>query len=255
MKVLALYSIKGGVGKTSSAVNLAFIAAQQGFRTLLWDLDSQGASSFYFRIKPKIKSSSKELIVGKRELDELIKRTDFDNLDLLPSDFSCRNIDLVLDNKKKPTQQLKKQLKLLVDDYDFVILDCPPTLSLLSEAIFVAADAVITPIVPSTLSLRTLEQLKKFVKDNELKKLLLMPFFAMVDRRKNLHKTTIENSKANSVDFLHAMIPYASDIERMGVERKPLPAYVKKSLATTAYYLLWQEILEHLQKDTAIFKY
>uniref|UniRef100_UPI00211B593E ParA family protein n=1 Tax=Crenothrix polyspora TaxID=360316 RepID=UPI00211B593E len=65
MKVLALYSIKGGVGKTSSAVNLAFNAAQAGYRTLVWDLDPQGASSYYFRIKPKIKGGSKKLIAGK----------------------------------------------------------------------------------------------------------------------------------------------------------------------------------------------
>lgn len=100
MKVLALYSIKGGVGKTSSAVNLAFIAARNGYRTLLWDLDPQGASSYYFRIKPRIKGGSKGLIAGKRELDDLIKGTDFEGLDLLPSDFSFRNLDLVLDTKK-----------------------------------------------------------------------------------------------------------------------------------------------------------
>jgi len=87
MKVLALYSIKGGVGKTSSAVNLAYTAANNGFKTLVWDLDPQGASSFYFRIKPKIKGGGKDLIDGKRELDGLIKGTDFNNLDLLPSDF------------------------------------------------------------------------------------------------------------------------------------------------------------------------
>jgi len=108
MKIVALYSIKGGVGKTSSAVNLAFISACKGYRTLVWDLDPQGASSYYFRIKPKIKGGSKDLIAGKRELDGLIKGTDFENLDLLPSDFSFRNLDLVLDAKKKPTQQLKK---------------------------------------------------------------------------------------------------------------------------------------------------
>ena len=116
MKIVALYSIKGGVGKTSSAVNLAFISAYQGYRTLVWDLDPQGASSYYFRIKPKVKGGSKDLIAGKRELDGLIKGTDFENLDLLPSDFSFRNLDLVLDARKKPTQQLKKLLKPLAEE-------------------------------------------------------------------------------------------------------------------------------------------
>ena len=73
--------------------------------------DIEGASSYYFRIKPKVKGGSKDLIAGKRELDGLIKGTDFENLDLLPADFSFRNLDLILDAKKKPTQQLKNCLR------------------------------------------------------------------------------------------------------------------------------------------------
>jgi chromosome partitioning protein len=184
MKIVALYSIKGGVGKTSSAVNLAFISADQGYRTLVWDLDPQGASSYYFRIKPKVKGGSKDLIAGKRELDGLIKGTDFENLDLLPADFSFRNLDLVLDAKKKPTQQLKKLLKPLAEEYDFIFLDCPPNISLLSEAVFETSDILLSPIIPTTLSLRTLEQLERFIEDNKLHNLELIPFFSMVDRRK-----------------------------------------------------------------------
>lgn len=246
MKVLALYSIKGGVGKTSSAVNLAFIAARSGFRTLVWDLDPQGASSFYFRVKPKIKGGGKDLIAGKRELDGLIKGTDFDNLDLLPSDFSFRNLDLVLDDKKNPTRQLKKRLKPLAEEYDFIFLDCPPNISLLSEAVFAAADVLLSPVIPTTLSLRTLEQLKKFIKDNELEKLTLMPFFSMADRRKKMHRDIMEHLKDSHADILAAAIPYASDIEQMGLERMPLPAYIKKSPSTLAYQNLWQEILTRL---------
>lgn len=110
MKIVALYSIKGGVGKTSSAVNLAYISACKGYRTLVWDLDPQGASSFYFRVKPKVKGGSKDLIAGKRELEGLIKGTDFKNLDLLPADFSFRNLDLVLDAKKNQLSNLKNYL-------------------------------------------------------------------------------------------------------------------------------------------------
>lgn len=175
MKVIAAYSIKGGVGKTSTAVNLAYLAAQSGYRTLVWDLDPQGASSYYFRVKPKIKGGSKELIAGERELDGLIKATDFENLDLLPADFSFRNLDLVLDTRKKPTQRLKKLLQPLSDSYDFIFLDCPPNISLLSEAIFETSDILLSPIIPTTLSLRTLEQLKTFIKENKLKDLKLIP--------------------------------------------------------------------------------
>jgi cellulose biosynthesis protein BcsQ len=132
MKIIASYNIKGGVSKTSTSVNLAYIAAQQGYKTLVWDLDPQGASSYYFRVKPKVKGGSKQLIAGDRDLDGLIKATDFDNLDLLPADFSFRNLDLVLDERKKPTQRLKnssarwlKNMTLLFSTARRIYLYCP----------------------------------------------------------------------------------------------------------------------------------
>ncbi len=243
MKIVALYSIKGGVGKTSSAVNLAYISASKGYRTLVWDLDPQGASSYYFRIKPKIKGGSKDLIAGKRDLEGLIKGTDFENLDLLPADFSFRNLDLVLDTKKKPTSQIRKLLKPLAEDYDFIFLDCPPNISLLSEAVFAATDILLTPIIPTTLSLRTLEQLKAFIAEHELDNLALIPFFSMADRRKKLHKDIMESLVKSYPEILSTAIPYASDIERMGLERQPLGGFMNKSRSMDAYHELWQEVM------------
>ena len=223
---------------------MSYIAAQSGYKTLIWDLDPQGASSYYFRVKPKVKGGSKALIAGKRELDGLIKATDFENLDLLPADFSFRNLDLVLDAQKKPTQRLKKLLAPLTKEYDFIILDCPPNISLLSEAVFEASDILLSPIIPTTLSLRTLEQLKKYIKDNKLKHIQLIPFFSMADRRKKMHREIMETLVEKHPDILGAAIPYASDIERMGWERMPLGGYVKKGRSIEAYQALWQEILQ-----------
>ena len=136
MKILASYNIKGGVGKTAAAVNLSWLSARSGNRTLVWDLDPQGAATFYFRIKPKVKGGGRGLVSGRRELDDLIKATDFDNLDLLPADFSYRSLDLLLDQEKKPTRRLRKILKPLAQHYDVLLLDCPPSISLVSEAVF-----------------------------------------------------------------------------------------------------------------------
>lgn len=249
MKIIATYNIKGGVGKTATTVNLAFLAAASGYKTLVWDLDPQGASSYYFRIKPKVKGGSKELIAGKRDLDSLIKGTDFDNLHLLPADFSFRNLDLVLDAGKKPAQRLEKLLKPLADEYDFIFLDCPPSISLLTEAVFAAADVLLSPIIPTTLSLRSLEQLKSFIKDSRLKKLKLVPFFSMVDKRKKMHLNLMATMLEQYPEILSPVIPYASEIEKMGIKRMPLPAYFNKGVVIEAYHQLWQALLLQLQKS------
>src|SRR6516165_6417660 len=108
--VLAVYSVKGGVGKTSAAVNLAYLAAIGGANTLLWDLDPQGASTYLCRIRPKVKGGAARLIRGKRHIGGLIKGTDFERLDLLPADFSYPHMDLALDGAKRPTRRLARVL-------------------------------------------------------------------------------------------------------------------------------------------------
>ncbi len=246
MSVLAIYNIKGGVGKTTAAVNLAFLAAREGSRTLVWDLDPQGAASYYFRIKPKIKGGTKGLVRGKRDLDDLIKGTDYDQLDLLPADFSYRHMDLVLDSGKKPTRNLSKRLQPLAQDYDYVFLDCPPSISLVSENVFEAAQALLIPIIPTTLSLRTLNQLIDFVAEKKLRNIELLPFFSMVDKRKKLHREITAMLPQHQPGVLDASIPYASDVEQMGIQRAALGSFAARSPSAHAYDALWQEIKQRL---------
>ncbi|WP_419661135.1 putative cobyrinic acid ac-diamide synthase [Desulfosarcina variabilis str. Montpellier] len=94
MKSIALYSIKGGVGKTAACVNLAHLAARKRGPTLLCDLDPQGASTFYYRIQPKRKYNSRKFLKGGKKIDKAIRGTDFENLDLLPADLSYSNLDI-----------------------------------------------------------------------------------------------------------------------------------------------------------------
>jgi chromosome partitioning protein len=251
VKILATYNIKGGVGKTASAVNLAWMAARDGIPTLVWDLDPQAAATFYFRVKPKVRGGGKGLLRGKHDLDELIKGTDFANLDLLPADFSYRNLDLLLDEKKKPTRQLHKLLKPLAAEYGCVILDCPPSISLVSEAVFQAVDALLVPVIPTPLSLRTLQQLVKFRADQGLDKLHILPFFSMVDRRRKLHQEIIADLPREYPHMLVSEIPYASDIERMGVHRAPLACYAGNSRAVQAYVALWLEVRARIEGRVA----
>ncbi|MBV2095450.1 MAG: AAA family ATPase, partial [Candidatus Thiodiazotropha sp. (ex Codakia orbicularis)] len=215
MHIIGVYNIKGGVGKTATAVNLSYLAARQGYRTLIWDLDPQAAATFYFRIQPKVKKS-KKLLAGKIDLDDVVKATDFDNLDMLPADFSYRNMDLRLEDAKKPTKQLLKLLRPLSRAYDYVFLDCPPSISLVSENIFRAAEGLLLPLIPTTLSLRTYQQLLDFLQGHRITGLELMPFFSMVDRRKRMHLDIMQNFPDAHGELLKAQIPYASDVEKMG---------------------------------------
>jgi chromosome partitioning protein len=238
-RVLATYNIKGGVGKTSAAVNLAYLAARDGARTLLWDLDPQGASTYLFRIKPKVKGGGRKLVRGKSDVDTLIKGTDHERLDLLPADFSYRHMDLALDGSKRPTKRLAEVLAPLDGDYDYVFLDCPPSISLVSESVFEAADALLVPLIPATLSSRTYDQLREVVGDGTD----VLAFFSMVDRRKRLHREVMELLGDST---LATAIPAAADVERMGQHRTVIAEFAPRSGAARAYEALWHEVRERL---------
>jgi chromosome partitioning protein len=242
VKVLATYNIKGGVGKTATAVNLAYLAAREGAPTLVWDLDPQGAASFYFRIKPKIQGGGKRLVSGKRDLEDCIRGTDYPDLDLIPADFSYRNMDLFLEQAKKPERRLRELLEPLAGAYEYVFLDCAPSISLVSENVFHAADAVLVPTIPTPLSLRTFRQIRKFLAARELLSVRLLPFFAMADRRKQLHRDILDHPPDYLAGLLPTAIPYTSEVERMGLFRAPLGSFAGRSWAAQCYEHLWSDV-------------
>jgi chromosome partitioning protein len=244
-RVLATYNIKGGVGKTSAAVNLAYLAARDGFRTLLWDLDPQGASTYLFRVRPRVKGGARKLVRGKSDVDALIKGTDHDGLDLLPADFSYRHMDLALDATKRPTSRLARVLAPLAGEYDYVFLDCPPSISLVSESVFEAADALLVPLIPATLSSRTFEQLQELV-DGQVGGPRVLAFFSMVDARKRLHRDVMERLAGERPEVLRTAIPSAADVERMGVHRTVIAQFAPRSRAAAAYEELWREVRDRV---------
>jgi len=240
--------MKGGVGKTASAVNIAYWAAKSGLRTLLLDLDPQGASSFYFRVK-----SSPQKDWGSRffkaygQILKQIKASDFDKLDIIPAHLSFRHFDVLLQQLSKRQNRLRQALKGLKKEYDLIILDCPPTISKLAENIFNAADLVLVPVIPTTLSERTFDQLTRFFKQEDYNRKKLIPFFTMVDARKQLHKQTAISMRKRYKRFLRNAIPFSTDVEKMGKYRAPIDIFARGSMANKAYLALWKEIQQEVQ--------
>ena len=250
MKVVATYSIKGGVGKTSAAVNIGALAARAGWRTLLWDLDPQGAATFLLRIKPKVKGGGRKLVQGRRDAEDALRGTDVEGLDLLPADFSYRHLDLVLDREKRPAEGIARVLEPLAGDYDLAILDCAPSISLVSESVFAAADVLLVPLVPSTLSVRTLEQLRDFLSRQDGARLpQVLAFLSMVDRRKRLHRDLMASLPQAFPGRASAAIPSASSVELMGLSRAALVETRPRDRAAVAYAQLWDELAVALGHD------
>jgi chromosome partitioning protein len=246
MHTLAVWTIKGGVGKTAASVNLAHAAATSGVRTLLWDLDPQGATSFYLRALPRLPGGVEAILDRSLDLLQFVQPSEFDNLFLLPADFSYRHLDLALEEGGKPRKMLGKRLRPLASEFDVVLLDCPPSVSLVSESVLRAADALIVPVIPTTLSMRTLDQVRAFVAGAGKHQPRLLPFLSMVDRRKRIHLDTCELCLADD-EFLRTTIPSASVVERMGVTRAPVAATLPSQPAARAFAALWREIADRLR--------
>ena len=242
MKIIACYSNKGGVGKTATSVNLAYASAKQGRKTLLCDLDPQGASGFYFRVKPSKRLKNKAFFKDVDRFTGAIRASDYDGLDLLPANLTYRDFDIFLSRMRNSRSRLKKALREVDSDYEVILLDCPPNISLLSENVFKASDRIVVPVIPTTLSVRTLEQLFAFFDENGYQRRKLLPFFSMVQKSKKLHRETMTTLRKNYKNLLDDHIPFSTDIERMGIHRAPVLTYAGRDSAAKGYARIWRDI-------------
>lgn len=242
MTTLALYSNKGGVGKTTATVNLAYLAARSGLKTLVCDLDPQSSTTYYFRIKPKLKRKARGFAKKGKPIANSIKGTDYPRLDLLPADFTHRNLDLSLAEYKRSTARLRAVLDPLRAEYDLIFLDCPPTINILAENIFNAADYLLLPLMATTLSIRTYDQLLSFLDKQRYNPEIVYAFFSMVDTKRDAHRRLATGVYRQYRRVLKSPIPYFPELEQIEIQREPVTAFAPDSPAALAYQKLWVEI-------------
>ncbi|MAR91910.1 MAG: ParA family protein [Pseudomonadota bacterium] len=252
MKKIAFFNVKGGVGKTTSAVNIAWLAAQGGMPTLLWDLDPQSCASWYLGIDDDaVDKKSINIFKGKTPVGRLRLHTAHSRLSVIPADLSLRKLELLLAQEAKSDQLLARLTDHLSERQQLIVYDCAPAYSQLSESLFASCDLLAVPLLPSPLSVRSYQQLTAFLqKKKRWKKLQTLPFFTMVDRRRKIHNDVIEHAKSIIGDDDPVIIPYASEYEKMGIHRAPIHAFAPSSKSAKAYEALWQRLQHQLVKTT-----
>jgi cellulose biosynthesis protein BcsQ len=220
-------SVKGGVGKTTAAVNLAHLAAARGARVLVWDLDPQGASTYLLRVDDVAHG-------GRHAGAPEVSITDHERLDVVHApDFFAPS--------KDAGAALESAFVDLAPWYDVVVFDCAAGLDPSSGTVAGLADAVLVPLLPTPLAVRTLVHVDRLVARHG-GDAPVMPFFSMVDRRRRLHRDTIEALQLERITTLSAQIVDTAVVERMAVHRRPVVVDAPDSAVAHAYRALWSEL-------------
>lgn len=255
-KIISLVNQKGGVGKTTSSINLAASLGVLKKKILLVDLDPQGNTTTGIGInKADIKKSIYDLLIDQATLEEVIVKTKFTNLSVIPATINLAGVDIELMEKSKfdkdfsKGSQLKKYLHGLKNDYDYVIIDCPPSLGILTTNALTASDSVIIPVQCEFFALEGIMQLlntimlaqKNLNPTLDIEGVLL----TMLDSRTNLGLEVVEEIKSYFKERVYdTIIPRLVRLSEAPSHGKPILAYDPQSRGTEAYINLAKEVIE-----------
>lgn len=255
-KIIAFVNQKGGVGKTTSSINLAASLGLIGKKTLLVDLDPQGNSTTGVGVnKGELNNSVYEVLVDQAEIKNVVVKTNYKNLYLLPASINLAGVDMELMDMAKQNpefvsqMQLKKHLGEIKEFFDYIILDCPPSLGLITTNALASADSVIIPVQCEFFALEGIMQLlnsimiaqKKLNPTLDIEGVLL----TMLDNRTNLGLEVVEEIKSYFKEKVYdTIIPRLVRLSEAPSHGKPIHAYDPKSRGTEAYLNLAKEVVE-----------
>lgn len=248
-RIIAIANQKGGVGKTTTAINLSASLAEKGQKVLAIDMDPQGNMTSGLGLdKDDVDKTIYDMIIGESEIETVIKKETIENLDILPSNVDLSAVEIELIDVENKEFIVKNSIQKIRDNYDFIIIDCPPSLSLLTINAMTTADSVLVPIQCEYYALEGLSQLIHTI--NLVKQRLNANLeiegvvFTMYDARTNLSLQVVENVRRNlEQNIYNAIIPRNVRLAEAPSHGLPISMYDPKSTGADAYRDLADEIL------------
>ncbi len=254
-RIIAIANQKGGVGKTTTAINLSACLAEAGCHVLAIDLDPQGNTTSGLGVeKNRLDRTVYEMMIGDCDMEDCLIHNLFDNLDLAPANVNLSGAEIELIGIEKKEFILKNSLQSMKERYDFILIDCPPSLNMLTVNALTAADSVLVPIQCEFYALEGLSQLIHTI--NLVKKRLNPDLdiegvvFTMYDARTNLSLQVVENVKGNLKQNVYkTIIPRNVRLAEAPSHGLPINIYDTRSAGAESYRLLAKEVIEHRQEE------